>query len=75
MDAAERARLHSTRGGSSDTELKELAVNPTGSPVALRAVTMVTPVANIPSAALNSDREKLGACALRLNLDKVIGAI
>ncbi len=33
-------RLHSTSGGSSDTELNELAVSPTSSPAALRAVTM-----------------------------------
>jgi hypothetical protein len=55
--------------------LKELAVNPTGSPVALRAVTIVTPVANMPSAVLNSDWEKPGGWALRLKLDKGIGAI
>ena len=63
MDAAARARLHSTRGGCSDTELKELAVSPTSSPVAVRAVTMVTPVANMPSASRNSRVEKLGGRA------------
>ena len=47
---AVRARLHSTMGGSMDTELKLLAVMPTGVPSAARVVTMVTPVANRPSA-------------------------
>src|SRR5690348_6207311 len=56
-------RLHSTSGGSSDTELNELAVSPTRSPAALRAVTMVTPVANMPSALRNSREEKLGGSA------------
>ena len=41
-------------------ELKELAVRPTGWPSAVSAVTMVTPVANMPSAARNSCEEKLG---------------
>jgi hypothetical protein len=48
------AKLHSTKGGSSDTELKELTVNPTGVPSAAVVVTMVTPVANIPKALRNS---------------------
>src|SRR3989344_2367574 len=56
-------RLHSTSGGASDTELKELAVSPTRSPAAVRAVTMVTPVANMPSASRNSRVEKLGGRA------------
>ena len=54
-------RLHSTSGGANDTELKELAVSPTKLPDAVRAVTIVTPVANMLSATLNSDFEKLGA--------------
>lgn len=41
-------------GGSSDTELNELAVIPTGSPRGPTAVTMVIPVAKQPSASLNS---------------------
>jgi hypothetical protein len=57
------ARLQSTSGGASDTELNELAVNPTSSPPAPRAVTMVTPVANMPSAARNSRDENAGARA------------
>src|SRR3954468_7873588 len=43
-------RLHSTSGGSSDTELKELAVRPRKLPSASRVVMMVTPVANCDSA-------------------------
>src|SRR5690606_29834472 len=56
-------RLHSTRGGCNDTELKELAVSPTKSPTGERAVTIVTPVANMPSASRNSRDEKLGGRA------------
>jgi hypothetical protein len=37
-------------GGSSETELKLLAVRPTSSPSAPRVVTTVTPVANEPRA-------------------------
>ena len=43
-------RLHSTRGGSRETELKELTVRPTGAPSAAMAVTTVTPVAKPPRA-------------------------
>jgi hypothetical protein len=43
-------KLQSTRGGVSETELKELAVSPKGVPSAARVVTMVTPVANRPKA-------------------------
>src|SRR5689334_12235261 len=39
-------RLHSTSGGSSETELKELAVKPRKLPSARRVVMTVTPVAN-----------------------------
>src|SRR6218665_3879398 len=63
MVLAPCARLHSTSGGSSDTELKELAVSPTNLPAALRAVTMVTPVANMPRASRNARGEKLGGRA------------
>ena len=63
MDPADLARLHSTKGGDKDTELKELAVSPTKAPAALHAVTIVTPVANIPKAWRNSACEKLGAMA------------
>ena len=41
----------STSGGSSDTELKLLAVTPMGSPVSDIVVTIVTPVAKVPKAA------------------------
>ena len=64
MEPAERAKLHSTSGGASETELKELAVRPMKLPCASRAVTMVTPVANMPSASRNSEVEKLGGRAL-----------
>src|SRR6218665_2946517 len=60
MVLAPCARLHSTSGGSSDTELKELDVSPTNLPAALRAVTMVTPVANMPRASRDSRGGKLG---------------
>lgn len=43
-------RLHSTNGGSSDTELNEFTVMPTGSPRVFSPVTTVTPVAKWPSA-------------------------
>src|SRR5690625_3810980 len=46
-------RLHNTMGGSSDTELKLLAVNPT-SPCSPRVVTTVTPVVKAPSASRNA---------------------
>jgi hypothetical protein len=50
MEPADKAKLHNTKGGSKDTELKELAVKPTKAPSGARAVTMVTPVANRPNA-------------------------
>lgn len=61
-----RDRLQSTKAGVRDTELKELAVNPTSRPSAVRAVTMVTPVANIASEARNSVGENRGMLALAL---------
>ena len=63
MEPADLARLHNTKGGESDTELKEFAVSPTKLPVAVRAVTIVTPVANMPKAWRNSAGEKVGAWA------------
>ncbi|GAB1460556.1 hypothetical protein MASR2M50_23300 [Thauera sp.] len=48
------ARLHSTSGGFSETELKLLAVMPMASPSAARVVMMVTPVVKVPSAARNA---------------------
>src|SRR5215469_7578532 len=48
------ARHHSSSGGSSDTEVKEFAVTPTGSPSGRTAVTTVTPVANSPNASRRS---------------------
>ena len=58
-----RARLHSTSGGLSETELNELAVRPTSVPSGARAVTTVTPVAKLPSASRNSRCVKPGAKA------------
>ena len=52
------ARHHSSSGGSSDTEVKEFAVTPTGAPSGLTAVTTVTPVANRPKASRSSRCEK-----------------
>jgi hypothetical protein len=37
-------KLHTIKGGSSDKELKELAVKPTGLPSASKTVITVTPV-------------------------------
>ncbi len=56
-----------------DTELNELAVNPINSPVALRAVTMVTPVANMPKAARNSGEVNVGAVAWVSGLREAAG--
>ncbi|MNV74315.1 hypothetical protein D3C71_1675230 [compost metagenome] len=44
------AWLHSTKGGSSETELNELAVRPWKRPCASTVVTTVTPVTKSPSA-------------------------
>lgn len=63
MEPALRAKLHSTKGGFIDTELKELAVKPISPPSVLRAVTMVTPVANMPKAARNSEAVNVGGNA------------
>src|SRR5438552_13701721 len=52
--AALRARLHSTSGGSSDTELKLFTVRPTSRPAVSRVVTTVTPVVKVPSALRNA---------------------
>src|SRR5690606_26853534 len=53
---ADLARLHSTSGGSRDTELKLLAVIPIGEPSSARVVMMVTPVVKV----LNASRNALG---------------
>jgi len=54
MECAVLARDHSTKGGSRETELKLLAVTPTGLAFSSIVLTMVTPVANCPSALRNS---------------------
>jgi hypothetical protein len=53
-EGAPARRLNSTKGGSRETEENELAVNPTGTPCAVRVVTTVTPVTNRPIARRNS---------------------
>ncbi|MCY1512859.1 hypothetical protein D9M68_473350 [compost metagenome] len=50
--------LQRISGGSSDTELKLLAVTPALAPEAVAAVTMVTPVAKLPSARRKSRGSK-----------------
>jgi hypothetical protein len=56
-DKADFAILHKTSGGSIDTELKLLAVIPIGSSFKSLAVIIVTPVAKLDKAALNSLEE------------------
>ena len=63
MLLAPAARLHSTSGGSSETELKELAVRPRKLPSASRVVMTVTPVANCDSAWRNCAESKSRASA------------
>src|SRR5271156_5653185 len=60
-----RARLQSTMGGDSDTELKLFAVTPTGLPAASVVVTIVTPVVTAPSACRKRFESKL-CCMHRL---------
>ncbi len=61
------ARLHSTIGGLSDTELKLFAVSPTSRPSAARVVTIVTPVAKAPSALRRARGSSVGSgCTIDL---------
>src|SRR5258708_15049193 len=60
-------RLHNTSGGFSETEAKELQVTPYGFPSAAIAVTMVTPVANVPSA-LRKSRGSIAELSLANSL-------
>ena len=55
------ARHHRIRGGSSDTEVTEFAVMPTGSPSGPIAVTTVTPVVKRPKTSRNSLEFIIGA--------------
>lgn len=50
MLLADFAKLQSTKGGSKETELNELAVKPSIEPSAKRVVITVTPVANCDKA-------------------------
>ena len=52
LDAALAMQTRSN-GGSSETDVKELAVKPRGAPSASMVVTMVTPVMNAPKATQN----------------------
>lgn len=56
---ADLARLHSTMGGDMETELKLLAVMPTGASSLPRAVMMVTPVVKVPKALRKARVSKL----------------
>src|SRR5438128_6014817 len=56
-------RLHSTSGGSSETELKELAVSPRKLPSSRRVVMTVTPVANWDRAWRKCAESKPGSVA------------
>src|SRR2546426_491993 len=67
-----RARLHKTKGGSSDTELKLLTVRPTSRPAPSRAVTTVTPVVNAPSALRNA-RLSMAAVGAPVDASALIG--
>src|SRR5207249_2560075 len=57
---AARERLHSTIGGSSDTEVNELIVMPSGLPPGPIVVTRHTPVGKQPSALRKSRRSSSG---------------
>src|SRR3546814_49555 len=60
-DEALRDKDHSTMGGSSETELKELMVSPNGLLSGLLSVVMtVTPVANRPRAERKKSESKSG---------------
>ncbi|MCY1447084.1 hypothetical protein D9M71_636870 [compost metagenome] len=64
------SRLQRISGGSSDTELKLLAVTPTLWPSVPQAVTMVTPLAKLPRARRNWRGSMLfSAVVMRLSWD------
>src|ERR1700709_2628579 len=63
MEADFVARLHSTSGGSSETELNELAVMPINWPDSVRVVITVTPVANWLRASRKAVASKFGGLA------------
>ena len=58
MDEAVFIKLHSTSGGDSEAELKELMVSPSLLPSGASAVTTATPVAKRPSASRKLRSEK-----------------
>src|SRR5262245_30268384 len=67
-------RLHRTSGGFSETEANELQVTPYGFPSAAIAVTMVTPVANVPSA-LRKSRGSIAELSLASSLAGSAGCL
>src|SRR5690349_24670357 len=67
-------RLQRTSGGFSDTEAKELHVTPKGVPSAAIAVTMVTPVAKVPSA-LRKSRGSIDELSLASSLAGSAGCL
>src|SRR5437588_5084251 len=67
-------RLHNTSGGFSDTDAKELQVTPYGLPSPVIAVTMVTPVAKVPSA-LRKSRGSIAELSLASSLAGSAGCL
>src|SRR5258707_11905118 len=67
-------RLHNTSGGFSETEAKELQVTPYGLPSAAIAVTIATPVANVPSA-LRKSRGSIAELSLASSLAGSAGCL
>ena len=64
-----------TSGGESETDVKELTVNPWGTPPASKTVAMVTPVANRPQARRNSSLETRACRPGNPSLDMWINSI
>src|SRR4051812_22142868 len=67
-------RLHNTNGGFNETEAKELQVTPYGFPSAAIAVTIVTPVAKVPSA-LRKSRGSIAELSLANSLAGAAGCL
>src|SRR5437899_3745025 len=67
-------RLHNTSGGLNDTEANELQFTPYGLPSADISVTMVTPVANVPSA-LRKSRGSIAELSLANSLAGSAGCL
>ena len=69
IDDELRDRLKRTSGGSSDTELNELTVRPTGACPGRDAVITATPVGKRPRVARKEEELKLGAEAVMSGRD------